>query len=57
MYRIKMDLTQETSIESKKMSTLKKGKSLELRLMSNMENHVKGYLRNYTQLHSFIMTN
>ena len=39
------------------MSALKKGKLLELRLMSNMESHVKVYLRNYKQMHSFIVTN
>jgi len=39
------------------MSTLKKGKLLESRLMSNLENHVKVYLRNYKQMHSFIVTN
>jgi hypothetical protein len=37
--------------------TLKKGKLLELGQMSNLENHVKVYLRNYAQKHSFIMTN
>jgi len=39
------------------MSTLKRGKLLELQLMSNLENHVKVYLKNYEQMHSFIMTN
>jgi len=39
------------------MSTLKKGKLLELRLLSNLEKHVKVYLRNYKQMHSFIMMN
>jgi hypothetical protein len=57
MYRKKMHCTQETSIKSKMMSTSKKGKLLELRQMSNLENHVKVYLRNYMQKHSFIMTN
>jgi len=57
MYRIKMDWTQETSIKSKMMSTLKGGKLLELQLMSNLENHVKVYLKNYKQMRSFIMTN
>jgi len=40
-----------------KESILKKGKLLELQLMSYLENHVKVYLRNYIQLHSFIMVN
>ena len=57
MYRKKMDYTQYTSIKSKMMSTLKKGKLLELWLMSNLENHIKVYVRNYMQKHSFIMTN
>jgi len=39
MYRKKMDCTQETSIKSKMMSPLKKGKLLELRPISNLENH------------------
>jgi len=39
------------------MSTLKKGKLLELWLMSNLENHVKAYLRNYKLMHSFNMMN
>ena len=53
MYHEKM----ETSIESKMMSTLKKGKLPELWLMSNLENPVKVYLRNYKQMHSFIVRN
>jgi hypothetical protein len=57
MFHKKMDYTQDTSIKSKMMSTLKKGKLLELQLMSNLENHVNVYLRNYMQKHSFIMTN
>ena len=57
MYHKKMDCTQETSIKSKMMSPLRKEKLLELRLMSNLENHVKVCLRNYMQMHSFITTN
>jgi hypothetical protein len=57
IYHKKMDCTREISIKSKMTSTLRKGKLLELRLMSNLENHVKVYLRNYMQMHSFIMTN
>jgi hypothetical protein len=56
-YHKKMDYTQDTSMNSKMMSTLKKGKLLELRLMSNLENHVKIYSRNYMQKHTFIMMN
>ena len=57
MYHKKMDCTQETSIKSKMMSTLKKGKLLESWLTSNLESHVKVYLRNYMQMHSFVTTN
>ena len=39
------------------MSTLKSRKLLELQLMSNLENHVKFYLKNYKQMSSFITTN
>jgi len=53
MYHEKM----ETSIKSEMMSTLKKGKLPELWLMSNLENPVKVYLRNYKQMHSFIVRN
>jgi len=40
MYHKKMDCTQETSIKSKMIYLKKKGKLLELWLMSNLENHV-----------------
>ena len=53
IYHKKMDYTGNKHKES----ILKKGKSLELRLMSNLEIHVKIYLRNYMQKNSFITMN
>ena len=55
MYHKKMDSRQET-IKCNMVSTLKR-EITRIVAMSNRENDVKVYLRNYLQMHSFIMTN
>jgi hypothetical protein len=58
MYHKKMDCTHETSIKSKIMSTFKKREiTIITANVKPGKSRKSPYLRNYKQMHSFIMTN